>query len=214
MCLPSPLPVLRDRRYALDNVQLPSDHWEWVGGWMVDSETEAFADDDGWVYGWNPSEISDIAQGRKRPDAAATAAAGSTAAAAAPAEAAEDAASVSGAVGEDVRVEDAPPCAVAPGGDRGATAGPDSAGRQEGSDVDASHGSCSINSGGASHEKGNRKGVADGASRLPGRDAGGQGARAGGGALLRRRRLVRLRMVTRVDGARESTTKFLETLQR
>lgn len=206
----SPVSVLRGRRYTLDNVQLPSDHWEWVGGWMVDSETEACADDDGWVYGWNPSEISDIAEGRKRPDATARAGVGNTAAA----EPAEDETSARGAVGEDATFEDALPRTVASGGDKEATTGPDSAGGQEGSEVDASGSCCSINSGGASREEGGRKSVADGASILPGTDVGGQRTRADGGAVLRRRRLVRLRMVTRVDGARESTTKFLETLQR
>ncbi|CAN0332901.1 unnamed protein product, partial [Hapterophycus canaliculatus] len=38
-----------------DKVGLPSDHWEWVGGWMVDSETEASSDQDGWIYGCSAS---------------------------------------------------------------------------------------------------------------------------------------------------------------
>ena len=155
----------KHRRFSLGDVQLPSDHWEWVGGWIPDAEGEVCADEDGWIYGSTPAEILEISEtaSERRPS-------GGTAVTA----------------GQGPHKGDA--------------------------ESRRNPGDWSLRGPGG---KGNA-GV-----DMPVRGGGVKDERSGSGStdvlgavVLRRRRLVRLRTVVRLDGARESTKNFLKTMQR
>lgn len=212
----SSLELLPHSRFDLDSVGLPSDHWEWVGGWMVDSEMEASADQDGWIYGRAASEISETALGRRNPGTSgdggdvSPATAANTETAATQAAASPLRTREAGAKSEQEHVQGGSPSGSRPRV-AATTAAPSAAGSDQKEPRAADGGRDSRR-----REPGGVNGGAGGNGQGGPKAAGGGGAReaVAEGLWLRRRRLVRVRMVRRVDGARESTTSILEMMRR
>ncbi|CAM9691398.1 unnamed protein product [Ectocarpus sp. 4 AP-2014] len=196
-------------RFELDDVKLPSHHWEWVGGWMVDSETEASSDQDGWIYGQSPSEISEIALGRKSSYSNGMRSSSSSPEISSSSSAA-DATAGAASVGNIAREAEARPENTQDGDE---SPPPQQQQRQQqqqrlvtGNNSDGDIASSADNKG-KEDAKGPRR-------QATAATVGGRSDGAGGGWGLRRRRLVRLRMVRMVDGARDSTTSVLEMIRR
>lgn len=163
-----PSPRVTSRRFSLRDVELPSNHWEWVGGWIPDAEDDASADEDGWIYGRTPSEIaniSEMARSRGRCE-----------------NVSEVSEQVKNAQGE----------------------------KEDGATRKSGEWTIHIPVGKKSAET--HKGVGGGG--MVNGERGGRPSPCDRAAVVRRRRLVRLRTVVRLDGARDSTNKFLETMRR
>ncbi|CAN0087545.1 unnamed protein product [Ectocarpus fasciculatus] len=192
-------------RFELDNVELPSHHWEWVGGWMVDSETESSSDQDGWIYGRSPSDISEIALGRKSSYSKGMRSSSSSSS---PEISSSAAGSTSGAagVGDGTRAPEARPENTHDGDESPASQQQQQQQQQRLGTGNFSDGDIVSSAENKTSEdsKGPRR--QETATAI---ERGG-----GGGPGLRRRRLVRLRMVRMVDGARDSTTSVLEMIRR
>lgn len=228
------------RRFGLDDVALPSDHWEWVGGWVVDSEMEASADEDGWIYGSAPSEIAEIALGRKSStnnsiheggmtssasssiqrnsvSSASFTATGSTASGgsgtnAVPPRSIE--------VGTESQQQQQPGTPVSGPVTTGGVIPAPSPGDKDTADTEEGNQQRRDKEGvegGLAGEVTGRRGGGGETDTAAGAGAGVEGSADGGGDAtmwLRRRRLVRLRMVGRVDGARESTSGAVALIRR
>ena len=178
---------------------------------MIDSEAEASADPEGWVYGRTTTEISDIATGRSRPSSVddlerAAAKSGSSGSALSFA----GRGGVSGGVGSGNR--EGPGLASMVGPRNHAAAAAAAVGRVPHAGVPGGDAEGPVHPTSTRTAEGGADERTGGGGGLLGKAAGAGGA--GGGAVLRRRRLARLRMVTSVDGARESTRKFLEMMRR
>jgi len=167
---------------------------------------EASADQDGWIYGRAASEISETALGRRRSttsgdggDISAAQAANATVAAAPKTKEA-------GATASEQEQEQG----NSPSGSRrraGATPAAPSAG-----DSDQQRPRATDGGGDPRGRETDRGEGGDGRGGLTAADGGEIRGAASEGLWLRRRRLVRVRMVRRVDGARESTTSILEMI--
>eukprot|EP00903_Cladosiphon_okamuranus_P016189 g14940.t1 len=237
-------------RFELDNIGLPSEHWEWVGGWMVDSETVASADQDGWIYGRGAEDIAEIALCRKSAssrnvdDSYSNSSGGgrSRHSSSSRPSAKHSSSGGEGAAGSlKAGGESSPPKGL----ESGAKTSPPQQQKQQqessvsGSPLQRKPVSPAITAGqqtdvGSNDQPQREKGgvkVKDGAGTAGTGSGGGddgvgeeagvdtEGSQGGGGGggeglWLRRRRLVRLRMVKAVDGARESTISILEMMRR
>ncbi|CAM9979949.1 unnamed protein product [Ectocarpus sp. 8 AP-2014] len=197
-------------RFELDDVELPSHHWEWVGGWMVDSETEASSDQDGWIYGRSPSEISEIALGQKSSYSNGMRSSSSSPEIRSSSSSAADATPGAACVGDGAREPEARPEHTQDGDE---TPPPQQQQRQQQQQrlVTGNYSDGDMASTANNKPKEDAKGPRRQATAAT---FGGGSDGAGGGWGLRRRRLVRLRMVRTVDGARDSTTSVLEMIRR
>ncbi|CAM9499803.1 unnamed protein product [Scytosiphon promiscuus] len=196
------------RTFDLDKFGLPSDHWEWVGGWMVDSETEASSDQDGWIYGCSAWEISEIALGRNYSRSRSGRGDGNSKGSAPNENGPSSTASTTAGVGS--RTGNA--SAVMSSTSEQALDSQQKQLEQRNDTVPAESAS-----GNADAEDRRAGGKTDAGARVKTTgDGGGVGGDVGRSQepYLRRRRLVRVRMVARVDGARESTTRVLELIRR
>ncbi|CAM9125927.1 unnamed protein product [Ectocarpus sp. 13 AM-2016] len=198
-------------RFELDDVGLPSHHWEWVGGWMVDSETEASSDQDGWIYGRSPSEISEIALGRTSSHSNGMRSSSSSPEISSSRSAADARARAAG-VGDGSREPEVRPEKTQDGGKSPPPQQQQRQQQQQQQSLESGNFSDGdIASSADNRSKEDTKGPRRQATAAT---IGGGSDGAGGGWGLRRRRLVRLRMVRMVDGARDSTTSVLEMIRR
>ncbi|CAM9826047.1 unnamed protein product, partial [Ectocarpus sp. 12 AP-2014] len=197
-------------RFELDDVGLPSHHWEWVGGWMVDSETEASSDQDGWIYGRSPSEISEIALGRTSSHSNGMRSSSSSPEISSSRSAADARARAAG-VGDGSREPEARPENTQDGDESPPRQQQQRQQQQQQRLVTGNYSDGDITSSADNRSKEDAKGPR---RQAEAETVGGGRDWAGGGWGLRRRRLVRLRMVRMVDGARDSTTSVLEMIRR
>ncbi|CAM9511208.1 unnamed protein product [Ectocarpus sp. 12 AP-2014] len=202
-------------RFELDDVGLPSHHWEWVGGWMVDSETEASSDQDGWIYGRSTSEISEIALGRTSSHSNGMRSSSSSSPEISSGRSAADARARAAGVGDGTREPEARPENTQDGDESPPPQQHQQRQQQQQQQqqrlVTGNYSGSDIASSGDNKSKEDAKGPRRQATAAT---VGGDSDGAGGGWGLRRRRLVRLRMVRMVDGARDSTTSVLEMIRR
>ncbi|CAM9256909.1 unnamed protein product [Discosporangium mesarthrocarpum] len=214
----------RDRELSLDGVSLPSHHWEWIGGWMVDTEAPG-SESDGWVEGTSTDAILEQISGKASNlgrdwNKHAKPRLGS--------------AQGFGFAREYIAIETRPK--ANPNPDPNPNPGSQQAERpvlpdQKGTRSSPSHnpsqevGVKAVGMKGHAHPNLEQEGTEEagagkwsrGEKEGSGGEREGSGRKTGGGIVqreLRCRRLVRLRMLTRVDGANESTTCFLKMLHK